>query len=77
MEFLLTLSGIKVMLVYYFRFLMRFHLDWLSIGKRYTTLELVLIGLILVFLFLELQCNCIIKFYRKRPTLLAQHFPEK
>lgn len=94
MEFLLSVPGIKVLIVYYFRFLMQFRLACMDIGERYTQTELGIIGVFLatvasrlrfagvfvtislIFCYLELQFQNMAKFYRKRPTLLAQHFPE-
>lgn len=94
MEFLLSVPGIKVLIVYYFRFLMQFRLACMDIGERYTQMELGIIGVFLatvasrlrfagvfvtislIFCYLELQFQNMARFYRKRPTLLAQHFPE-
>lgn len=94
MEFLLTVPGIKVLVVYYFRFLMRFRLACMDIGERYTQTELGIIGVFLatvasrlkfsgvfvtislIICYLELQFQNMAKFYRKRPTLLTQHFPD-
>lgn len=94
MEFLLTVPGIKVLVVYYFRFLMQFRLAFMALGERYTQTELGLIGFFiatvasrlkfsgalitmsLVLCYLELHFVNMARFYRKRPTLLAQHFPE-
>jgi hypothetical protein len=94
MEFLLTIPGIKVLVVYYFRFLMQFRLACMDLGERYTQTELGIIGVFLatvasrlkfagvfvtislIICYLELQFQNMAKFYRKRPTLLTQHFPD-
>ena len=94
MEFLLTIPGIKVLVVYYFRLLMQFRLACMDLGKRYTLTEIGLInfavttvisrlsfGWVIIVLncilcYLELQAASMARFYRKRPTMLAQHFPE-
>lgn len=94
MEFLLSVPGIKVLIVYYFRFLMRFRLACMDIGERYTQTELGIIGVFLatiasrlkfagvfvtislIICYLELQFQNMAKFYRKRPILLVQHFPD-
>lgn len=94
MEFLLSIPGIKNLVLHYFWLLMRFRLACITIGDRYTQTELGIIGIFLatvasrlkfsgvfvtislIFCHLELQFQNMAKFYRKQPTLLAQHFPE-
>lgn len=94
MEFLLSVPGIKVLIVYYFRFLMQFRLACMDIGERYTLTEIgfinfavttvisrlsfgwLIIVLNFILCYLELQASSMARFYRKRPTLLVQHFPD-
>ena len=70
MEFLLTVPGIKVLVVYYFRFLMQFRLACMAIGERYTLTEIGLINFAVTTVISRLSLD------RKSKRLNSSHSGE-